>query len=100
MLNLLAAQDFHEIAPPVDYSFVPTWLIFVSSFVLLSIVGWVVWLLKRKKVPPLPPKLPREIALEDLDAVSGEIKTMNPSLFSLMVANVLRLHVTYQYGRP
>ena len=101
MLNLLAAtQDFHEIAPPVDYSFVPTWLIFGASFVVLSLVGLVVWLLKRKKKPGLPPKLPRAVALEELDAISGEIETMNPYLFSIRVSDILRRYVTNQYALP
>ena len=101
MLNLLAAaQNFHEIAPPLDYSFVPTWLIFVASFVVLSLIGLVVWLLKRKKTPALPPKLPRAIALEELDAISGGIETMNPYLFSIRVSDILRRYVTNQYALP
>ena len=101
MLNLLAAaQDFHEIAPPVDYSFVPTWLIFVASFAVLSLVGLAVWLLKRKKKPGPPPKLPRAIALEELDAINGEIETMNPYLFSIRVSDILRRYVTSQYALP
>ena len=101
MLNLLAAaQDFHEIAPPVDYSFVPTWLIFLASFIALSLIGLVVWLLTRKKKPALPPKLPRAIAMEELDAISGEIETMNPYLFSIRVSDILRRYVTNQYALP
>jgi uncharacterized protein DUF4381 len=99
-MNFLAAQDFHEIAPPVDYSFVPTWLIFVGSFVVISLIGLVIWLLKRKPKPALPPKLPREIALEELDAISGEIETKNPYLFSIRVSDILRRYVTNQYALP
>lgn len=101
MFNLLAAtQDFHEIAPPVDYSFVPTWLIFVASFVVLSLIGLAVWLLKRKKKPAPPPKLPRTIALEELDSISREIETMNPYQFSIRVSDILRGYVTNQYALP
>lgn len=100
MINFLAAQDFHEIAPPVDYSFVPTWLIFVASFIILSLIGLVVWWFKRKKSPALPPKLPREIALEDLDAIGRAIETMNPYLFSIRVSDILRRYVTNQYALP
>lgn len=100
MINFLAAQDFHEIAPPVDYSFVPTWLIFVASFIILSLIGLVVWWFKRKESPALPPKLPREIALEDLDAIGGDIETMNPYLFSIRVSDILRRYVTNQYALP
>src|SRR5262245_35177990 len=30
-LLILAAEDFHDIAPPVDYSLVPPWLVFVIA---------------------------------------------------------------------
>lgn len=99
-MTFLAAQNFREIAPPVDYSFLPTWLIFVGSFVVISLIGLVVWLLKRTKRPALPPKLPREIALEELDIISGEIETMNPYLFSIRVSDILRHYVTNQYALP
>ena len=100
MINFLAAQDFQEIAPPVDYSFVPTWLIFVASFIILSLIGLVVWWFKRKKSRALPPKLPREIALEDLDAIGGDIETMTQYLFSIRVSDILRRYVTNQYALP
>ena len=97
---LLAAENFHEIAPPVDYSFIPTWLIFVASFVGLSIIGLIVWWFKRKPKPPLPPKLPRAIALEELERMNGTIDTMNPYQFSIRVSDILRRYVTNQYALP
>jgi hypothetical protein len=99
MSIFLAQQNFHEIAPPVDYAFVPAWAIFLASFVGLSLIGLIVWLLKRRK-PPLPPKLPREIALEELERISGEIETMNPYQFSIRVSDILRRYVTHQYALP
>ena len=95
-----AQQNFHEIAPPVDYSFIPTWAIFLASFVGLSLIGLIVWWLKRKPKPGLPPKLPREIALEELDRISGEIETMNPYQFSIRVSDILRRYVTNQFALP
>ena len=97
---LLAAENFHEIAPPVDYSFIPTWAIFLASFVALSLIGLIVWWLKRKPRPALPPKLPRDIALEELDRISAEIETMNPYQFSIRVSDILRRYVTNQYALP
>jgi hypothetical protein len=97
---LLAAENFHEIAPPVDYSFIPPWAIFLTSFVALSLVGLIVWWLKRKPKPALPPKLPREIALEELERISDEIDTINPYLFSIRVSDILRRYVTNQYALP
>ncbi len=95
-----AAQNFHEIAPPVDYSFVPTWMIFVASFLGLSLIGLVVWWFKRKPKTSVPPKLPREIALEELDQMNGEIETMDPYLFSIRVSDILRRYVTNHYALP
>jgi hypothetical protein len=43
MLNFLA-EEFHDIAPPLDYSLIPPWLVFVIVFVALSLLGLVVWL--------------------------------------------------------
>ena len=97
---LLAAENFHEIAPPVDYSFIPTWAFFLASFVALSLIGLIVWWLNRKPRPELPPKLPRDIALEELDRISGEIETMNPYQFSIRVSDILRRYVTNQYALP
>jgi len=39
------AEEFHDIAPPVDYSLIPPWLIFLGVFVSLSIIGLVAWLI-------------------------------------------------------
>jgi hypothetical protein len=100
MSIFIAQQNFHEIAPPVDYSFVPTWAIFLASFGGLSLIGLIVWLIRRKGKPVAPPKLPREIALEELDRISCEIETMNPYLFSIRVSDILRRYVTNQYALP
>jgi len=101
MTSIFAVQqNFHEIAPPVDYSFVPTWAIFLASFVGLSIVGLIVWFFRRKRKPVAPPKLPREIALEELALIADEIETTNPYRFSIRVSDILRRYVTHQYALP
>jgi Domain of unknown function (DUF4381) len=97
---LLAQQNFHEIAPPVDYSFVPTWAIFLASFAGLCLISLIMWFLKRKRKPAFPPKTPREIALEDLELISSEIELTNPYQFSIRVSDILRRYVTHQYGLP
>lgn len=99
-LLVLAAEEFHDIAPPVDYSLLPPWLVFVLVFTALSILGLAVWLFARRRKPGLPPKLPREIALEELDRVSCEIENMTPYQFSIRVSDILRKYVTQQYGLP
>jgi hypothetical protein len=100
MLNFLA-EEFHDIAPPLDYSLIPPWLVFVIVFVALSLLGLVVWLFaKRRPATAGPPKLPREIALEELERIGCEIEKMSPYQFSIRVSDILRKYVTQQYGLP
>ena len=96
----LAEQNFHEIAPPVDYSFVPVWAVFLASFAGLCLLGLIVWFVTRKRKPQLPPKTPREVALEELDRIATEIEATNPYQFSIRVSDILRRYVTHQYGLP
>ena len=97
---LFAAEEFHDIAPPVDYSLIPPWLVFVIAFVVLSLLGLIVWWFVQRRKPELPPKAPREIALEELEQIRGEIERMNPYQFSIRVSDILRRYVTQQYGVP
>jgi hypothetical protein len=99
-LSVVGAEEFHDIAPPVDYSLIPPWLVFVIAFVALSLLGLVVWLVAKRRKPPVPPKLPREIALEELDRITREIEKMTPYQFSVRVSDILRKYVTQQYGLP
>src|SRR6059036_1953283 len=99
-MSIFLAQEFHDIAPPVDYSLIPPWAIFVATFVGLSLLGLVVWLLARRRKPPEPPKLPREIALQELEQISHEMERIDPYEFSIKVSDILRRYVTDQYGLP
>src|SRR5215510_4127515 len=97
---LVAAEEFHDIAPPVDYSLIPPWLVFVIAFVVLSLLGLIVWWFAQRRKPELPPKSPREIALEDLEQIRPEIDRISPYQFSIRVSDILRKYVTQQYGLP
>jgi len=99
-LLMLATDEFHDIAPPVDYSLIPPWLVFVIAFMVLSLLGLVVWWFARRRKPELPPKLPREIALGELDQIRRDIDRMSPYQFSIRVSDILRRYVTQQYGLP
>ena len=94
------AEEFHDIAPPVDYSLIPPWLVFVITFVVLSLLGLIVWWFIQRRKPELPPKAPREIALEELEKIRGEIERMSPYQFSIRVSDILRRYVSQQYGVP
>jgi hypothetical protein len=98
---MFLAEEFHDIAPPVDYSLVPTWLIFVASFLALSIIGGLIWwFIARRRNRALPPELPRERALAALRTAADDIHTINPYQFSIRVSDILRHYVTDQYGLP
>ena len=97
---LVLAEEFHDIAPPVDYSLIPPWLVFVIAFVVLSLLGLVVWWFAQRRKSELPPKAPREITLEELEQIRGEIEIMTPYQFSIRVSDILRRYVTQQYGVP
>ncbi len=95
-----AQQQFHEIAPPVNYSLIPTWVIFLAAFAGLCVVGLIVWFFSRRRKPAQPPKLPREIAIEELERISDEVETADPYRFSIRVSDILRRYVTNQYALP
>jgi hypothetical protein len=99
-LYFLAAEEFHDIAPPVDYSLIPPWLVFVIAFVVLSLLGLVVWWFVKRPKPELPPKVPREIALGELEQIRRDIERMSPYQFSICVSDILRRYVAQQYGLP
>ena len=94
------AEEFHDIAPPVDYSLIPPWLVFVIAFVVLSLLGLIVWWFAQRQKPELPPKAPREIAIEELEQIRPEINKMSPYQFSIRVSDILRRYVSQQYGLP
>ena len=99
-MRLFLAQEFHDIAPPVDYSLVPTWLIFVGSFLVLAVLGLIGWWIARRLRRPKPEQTPRARALELLQRARGEINGLTPYQFSIRVSDILRRYVTEQYQLP
>jgi hypothetical protein len=99
-MYLIGTEDFHDIAPPVDYSLIPPWLVFVIAFVVLSLLGLTVWWFMRRQRPQSPPKQPREIALGELEQIRWDMEKVSPYQFSIRVSDILRRYVTQQYGVP
>jgi uncharacterized protein DUF4381 len=99
-LLVLAAEEFHDIAPPVDYSLLPPWLIFVGVFVSLTVVGLLVWFIARALRRPAPAQSPRDRALAKLEQMRPEIEKVDPYRFSIRVSDILRRYVTEQFNLP
>jgi Domain of unknown function (DUF4381) len=97
---VLAAEEFHDIAPPVDYSLISPWVIFLGMFVLLTVIGLIVWFVAKSLRRPTPPQPPRERALALLEQVRAQITAIDPYRFSIRVSDILRRYVTEQFGLP
>src|SRR5438874_5206615 len=100
IIPLLLAEEFHDIAPPVDYSLISPWLIFLGVFILLTAIGLIVWFVAKSLRRPTAPQPPRERALALLEQIRAQITAMNPYRFSIHVSDILRSYVTEQFGLP
>lgn len=100
-MNLLfAVTDIHEIAPPVDYSLVPPWVIYAGIFLGLAVLGLIVWWIRQRPRRPAPEQSARDRALQELDRIRAEMETSTPYQFSIRVSDILRRYVTDQYQLP
>ena len=99
-MSIFLAEEFHDIAPPVDYSLIPPWLIFVGVFVSLTIIGLLAWLVARSFRRSALPQPPRERALVMLEQMRSEIEGTHPYRFSIRVSDILRRYVTEQFDMP
>jgi hypothetical protein len=99
-IPVLAAEELHDIAPPVDYSLISPWLIFLGVFVSLTVIGLITWFVAKSFRRPTPPQPPRERALALLEQIRAQITAINPYRFSIHVSDILRRYVTEQFGLP
>src|SRR5947207_8163048 len=99
-MSILIAQEFHDIAPPVDYSLIPTWVVFVATFLALIVISLIIWFIARSRNRLLPIKSPRERALEELERMQRDVERVQPYRFSIRVSDVLRRYVTEEFNLP
>ena len=99
-MSIFLAQEFHEISPPVDYSLIPPWMIFVGTLVAASIVAATLWFVIRSRRKQTPIQSPRARTLEMLDRMQNEIEELSPYQFSIRVSDILRQYATEQYNLP
>ena len=97
---MVLAQALPDIAPPVSYSLVPPWMIFVASLIVLTIIGLAIWhgrrFFRKKQVTPSP----RECALAALNRIESEVEKIPPYQFSIRVSDILRRYVMEQFDLP
>jgi len=96
----LATADIHEIAPPVDYSLVPPWVVYTAIGVGLAILGAIGWWIWKRAQRPKPVRSPRDRALDALDHIGDQMETLSPYQFSIAVSDILRGYVTEEYQLP
>ena len=99
-MSIFAAEEFHDIAPPIDYSLIAPWVVFVAVFIGIAIIGLIAWLVVRARRRMVPIRSPRECALESLDRIQSDVEKMQPYRFSICVSDILRRYVTEQYDLP
>ena len=99
-MSLFAVADIHEIAPPVDYSLVPPWVIYAGIVLGIAVLALIGWGIRKRSRRPKPEQSPRDRALQDLDRVRGEMEILTPYQFSIRVSDILRRYVTEQYQLP
>ena len=97
---MLLAQEFHDIAPPVNYSLVPQWLIFLASLIVLTIIGLAIWYGRKLFHKEQPTPSPRERALAALSRIESEVGRIAPYQFSIRVSDILRRYVMEQFDLP
>lgn len=97
---LIAAEQLHDIAPPVDYSLIPPWVVFCGVFAGLVVCGLIGWWIRRRWQRPKPQPSVRDRTLRELDAMVSEIENLSPYQFSIRVSDILRRYVTDQYHLP
>ena len=99
-MTLLLAEIANDIVPPVNYSLVPPWMVFIASLLALTIIGLAVWYGRKLFQKDKPAPTPRERALGALNEIEKDVERINPYQFSIRVSEILRRYVMEQFDLP
>jgi hypothetical protein len=97
---IFAVEQFHDIAPPVDYSLLKPWVVVCGVLAVLALIGFVTWLVFRFRQRPIAIPTVRDRALAQLECAGGEIEKLTPYQFSIRVSGILRGYITEQFHLP
>jgi hypothetical protein len=86
----------HDIAGPVWLFPYPVWLVVASALALLTLIGLVFWLTRRKR--PAPVLTPRQRALAALEQLRREGPETDPYAFGVRISDALRTYIRDQHG--
>ena len=94
------AQAANDIVPPVNYSLVPPWMVFVASLLVLTIIGLAIWYGRKLFRKEKPAPTARERAIAALAEMEKQVEQVNPYQFSIRVSDILRRYVMEQFDLP
>ena len=99
-MMLRFAEITNDIVPPVNYSLVPPWMIFVASVLALTIIGLGVRYGRKffHRAKPIP--TPRQRALLALSEMEKGVERIDPYQFSIRVSDIVRRYVMEQFDLP
>jgi hypothetical protein len=97
---MVLAHALPDIAPPVNYSLVPPWMLFVGSLIVLTIIGLAIWYGRKLFRKEQPTPSPRERGLAALSKIENEMEKIAPYQFSIRVSDILRRYVMEQFALP
>lgn len=86
----------HDIAGPVWLFPYPVWVVVAAALALLTLVGLVFWLTRRKR--PAPVLTPRQRALAALEQLRREGPETDPYAFGVKISDALRTYIRDQHG--
>jgi len=97
--NQASPAPIRDIAPPIDVFPYPAWLVATVAGGAVAILALVIWLIvrwMRGRPAPTPPT-PSEIAISSLNQARGQIESLAPYEFSILVSDILRAYVAAQF---
>jgi len=97
---VFAVEQFHDIAPPVDYSLLKPWVITCVVLAVLARIGFITRLVFRLRQRSIAVPTVRDRALAQLECAGAEIEKLTPYQFSIRVSDILRGYVTEQFQLP